>query len=965
MKYYCNNQKYFRRFLQAMGCFILLCCMGVVLSQSATAAIAPGSPFTCSGGTPSGNLFTTMTDSGSNVNAATAVNACSTGGVYTRVLCIFNSTVGQAMSAMYCSVQEALAQPISIMLTLVVIIFGIGITTGMNHFTIKNTMIMFFKIALVYLFATQAEFGIGIAYKFFMGVAGGGADIVLGVLSPGGAAAAGSPSSINYPDSVIANVMGLITADSTNATPAFHTATSGNGSTLSNASPYCQSIIASIALALLYNMPVILVFIITTIIMYAGMYARALLAYLSAVVLISFLFIVAPIFLSFALFKTTQKLFEQWIKHLTSYTVQIIITFGILAMIGLVVAQVGGFFFNLSGLLTEYNDTASVSAFTASRHSCGICEYTPVPTPPAWDPTDTAKSQIPITTTALVCMSPAYPPITPTTGMPGGTPLPPSAVISADGQRYVYSLWNMMEKYDFVIFLVTRCIAFWVIGLVLSDFLEKAPEFAKELGGLPFAAALSGSPAANTPGIKINYIGLESIEAGFANFKSQLSKNTGLRPKWGERITSSLKAGVDGFLHGSNNLSNTELAELQKVEYRRDVMRKELEKVQNLKLKNQKLMQDALHELKTIPATDLVALQAARTRLESASRNSAIAAGNEPLIQRNLTAADYAVMQAKQGRQKLRGILGRRDETGKFIQESSLDSAGHLRGDDVTQLLARKRSERRQVEEYGHVLKEGGLLGKNMYGGFLKMPSDIGAGEAPLSPVDLKSEATTLIDGLQAQLQAAPYLFQPHQVQQIEGVMAKARNDLAAARYPAQYAPVIQRLESVQRQFIRGGGVSSMLPGFNNLQAADDTVNSWDDDSQPQSSAGPGYSPTGQDSSSSAPAANSYADLIGAGVTADSIGQAGAMSDVSGQPSSADAGVWAPPAHLHSNVAGALQDLKSRVSMAMAQNSLPQDQLDLFNGKLQSIEGELANAKSDEDYNSLLSKLALMGQSLI
>ncbi len=59
---------------------------------------------------------------------------------------------------------------------------------------------------------------------------------------------------------------------------------------------------------------------------------KALLAYLISIIMVALLLFMAPIFICFILFKTTKPIFDKWIKQLTSYAMQPVLLFMVLAI---------------------------------------------------------------------------------------------------------------------------------------------------------------------------------------------------------------------------------------------------------------------------------------------------------------------------------------------------------------------------------------------------------------------------------------------------------------------------------------------------------------------------------------------------------------------------------------------------------------------------------------------------------
>lgn len=504
--YYFNDRQHFRRFLYGLIFLALFTGVGAVFNTPAWAA-----SFACSNGTPNGNLFdqdtigTQVTDQNGNsytINTSTTTtngdpfgSACpQTLGIFGRIICFFKSVIGQVVSSMYCGFQNTLIGPFSIAMELFIVVSGIAIMTGITQLTVREGMVALIKIALVWAFAMNASWGIGIAYTLFMGLAEEGSIIVLGAV--GGSGGSGAGAYLTQPDSVLGGMLSLITTGA------------GGGSGFANVPPNCMLWLVGFLLALLFFMPWIAMLIISLIVQYFWLYARALLGYLTALVLIGFLFILAPLFISFALFKITRPMFEQWLQYLTSFSLQMIIVFAFLALLNLI--PVGAFFKEVLGLLREVNSTEKHFFFGVPVHFCSICTYT-------------------LNATANITDSP--PPVT------------------CDSTGNIIGLSQLFTAQDLVVVIASQAIALWIVGNVMQDFMKEAPSIARDLtGNLPFAATLGGEDTRGTTGGNsgIEYLGLDDAEAGIQKFIDKADENLS-----GSNPSTLARLGVVGTVAGA------------------------------------------------------------------------------------------------------------------------------------------------------------------------------------------------------------------------------------------------------------------------------------------------------------------------------------------------------------------------------------------------------------------------------
>jgi hypothetical protein len=571
--YIFRDREHARRFL----CGLAVVALGWSLWQPAFGqqTVMGYTDFSCdSGGYATGNLFRadsimnnfTTVDNSGNVTVTTpdttydtsgnwelqitdplATNgACSaTGlGIFGRLLCFFKETIGQIMSDMYCGMVVLLRGPILTAMTLFVVIYGIFVVTGMVEVNLKHVAKTALKLILVLLFTTHAEWGIGVGYHFFMAIAEGGATMVLSAMNN----AVGGTASLTQPDALLYSIFNMVS-----------TGTKGTGAAVApilqslNISGYCAATLAPLIIFMLISIPPVAIFLVIMLLMYIGLYARAVLGYLTALVLITFLFVLSPIFISFALFSITYKIFERWLQYLISYSLQMIIVFGFLAMIQLV--PIGTFMLNSVALLKEYDTTFRIFFLKIPIHTCGICDITGI---------GNGGQSLLTSTNPPTCVSFQGGKLAPGDVMSS----PDDASTASPGTVYpVIPLMNLLQHQDFVQFMLAQIIALWLIGYVMEDFLKKAPDIAKEIGAMPMALTVGGGGQSQVIGdqmTSLQYPGMESIEAGFQGFKRQFTKDPMSVLAWPRRIAGGLEGAVDGFLHGSVNTDSEESVELER-----------------------------------------------------------------------------------------------------------------------------------------------------------------------------------------------------------------------------------------------------------------------------------------------------------------------------------------------------------------------------------------------------------------
>jgi hypothetical protein len=101
--------------------------------------------------------------------------------------------------------------------------------------------------------------------------------------------------------------------------------------------------------------------------------ARAVISLLLALGSIAFLVSMTPIFVSFALFQSTLHLFDNWLRYIISYCLQMVFTFGVMVMWILVFIKFLGFFAMLADLIFAYPPAIEEPGIITPTATWGIC----------------------------------------------------------------------------------------------------------------------------------------------------------------------------------------------------------------------------------------------------------------------------------------------------------------------------------------------------------------------------------------------------------------------------------------------------------------------------------------------------------------------------------------------------------------------------------------------------------------
>lgn len=296
--------------------------------------------FACEGGSPNGELF---------INPQ--CNATGALGLFANVVCRIENLFGNVLALMYCAVQEAIVPPLLALLTLYVIIYGALVILGMVPHRLGEALMRVAKIGLVAIIALQADVAIRVAYTFYLSAAQTTISAVFSVFDDS-----------RYQDHPEYQTMlegGYILSPTyEDESRRLHTGEhwmegfdhvfNNVVNTLIAAGPL---LITTLVILFFVCAPLffMVVHLITSIF---KALAEAIVSYLIALLMITLLFCLAPIFVSFALFRFTAGFFETWLKHLASYTLQMMIVFAFLMI--MIMIDIFTFFAQVGDLFRSY-----------------------------------------------------------------------------------------------------------------------------------------------------------------------------------------------------------------------------------------------------------------------------------------------------------------------------------------------------------------------------------------------------------------------------------------------------------------------------------------------------------------------------------------------------------------------------------------------------------------------------------
>jgi hypothetical protein len=239
--------------------------------------------------------------------------------IFSGFLCEYEKLINQIMNTVYTGMLDLLEAPFLAAMSLFVACMGIVFMTGMVPFSIRDFTLMLFKMCLVLSFGLNPEFLIGYLYTGIVTFAQGSTDAVLRVLAPNQGSIQGIFVWIDEMFFQFIRNQG----DAATADP-------------NNPNALCNNNILALLFGLAVFMPPVFGIMSYVLLQLAFAFLKTIMSYVIAMTGIMFLTSMAPLFFMFALFKFTSQYFENWLKYLAGFAIQIFIVF---AFVGFVISM--------------------------------------------------------------------------------------------------------------------------------------------------------------------------------------------------------------------------------------------------------------------------------------------------------------------------------------------------------------------------------------------------------------------------------------------------------------------------------------------------------------------------------------------------------------------------------------------------------------------------------------------------
>jgi len=429
-------------------------------------------------------------------------------GVFSYFVCNMEKLIGELFGQFYCTLNEQFKGPMTAVITLAIVTFGIAFMIGIVQATARDFVLFLLKVVFVWGFATQADLLIGVAYKFFMGGLKEGIAIVVGAAfdPPAGfnITGTGGERIYSYMDEIF-NKFVSFTTESSGVDP-----NAANGD-----ENFCKNAIFAAMALLAIAFPPLFVLGVFLLIKFVLFFLRAVFGYIYAIIGISFLIVIAPIFLSFAFWRQTRQYFDKWIGYLAGFALQMVIVFAFIAFV--LSMDVSSVAKDLMNLVVPYPKAVETTGIKWPWKFCTICEFT-VTEGTTDTPGGTAKCNEPI------------------------KPIDPAALMGgADQQGTRDTLMKLASKV---------LLTLLVLAYVVNALLDLVPQLAQRIAaaggimGMPSLASRRENPLP----------GEEAIETAGEKFSQQISAGGNPVTAYSQAFSEASKALLVGTSEGGKGL---------------------------------------------------------------------------------------------------------------------------------------------------------------------------------------------------------------------------------------------------------------------------------------------------------------------------------------------------------------------------------------------------------------------------
>lgn len=372
--------------------------------------------------------------------------------IFSTIVCQFVTMVNIIMSKLYCSIQEVVAPTIFAAITLYVTVYGVQILMGTAQLNASEMMNRVIKLTLVAWLVSDPFFGvseaISIMFTFFLSFITQTTTWVVKVL--------------NGP-------IGLYTMYDYNpgVTSTFRFLDDWVYNSLTGALSQSNTKVMGFFIALSAAMPSIFFMVAYWWISVVKMLMNTLIGFLMAVVAVAFLLGISPIFIGFLLFRVTYQYFDQWLRFMVSFSMQVMVSFAILTLWLYSLTMFAPFFNELSNVIFPYEKVIrpAVAIYNPAA-TWGLCPH---------------EVYVSNNSLHVACQDPNFTPDFGTVN--SGDLIPPSMVPQLRG---------------FIFYVFYHLIALIIVSYGFAALQKNSAQIAKQLSGNSYSPILNSGGGVNS-----------------------------------------------------------------------------------------------------------------------------------------------------------------------------------------------------------------------------------------------------------------------------------------------------------------------------------------------------------------------------------------------------------------------------------------------------------------------------------
>lgn len=316
-------------------------------------ALAQTASLSCSSGSASGELFD---------QSEACKFSLSEKHIFSAVICQFVTLLNDVLGSVYCGLQQFLQTMVGAVLTIYIALFGLQMLLGLADANAREFLTRMVKIGIVWIFVSDSTWAIQTAFNFFVSLAGDGVEWVMSSIPDPFGASAGSCY-----DAAASGATEFMAAFVRMDVIICKAVTGPLGS--------LDSKVVGFFAVMCILAPQVGILSVSWLWLNFKILLQGVVTFLLGIAAIAFLIAMSPIFLSMMLFKSTAGFFENWLRYMTSFSLQIIIVFACIALWLTVTVYFLAFFNDVSATIFPDQKDNAESQMHNLDNSWGVCPF--------------------------------------------------------------------------------------------------------------------------------------------------------------------------------------------------------------------------------------------------------------------------------------------------------------------------------------------------------------------------------------------------------------------------------------------------------------------------------------------------------------------------------------------------------------------------------------------------------------